>query len=502
MEIIAGLLDSVSLSALVYAFLGSGIGMLFGMVPGLSATMGVALLTPLAFNLSPVDGLALILGVYNASMFGSGITAILINTPGTPASIASTFDGYPMTLQGRGNLALGINALGGLIGSVFGLIMLAVIAVPIANYAIRFGPPEYFALAIFGLSMIVSVSGASVIKGLIAGAFGMLLATVGLDPILGFPRFTFGDLELLDGIPFIPAMIGLFGLAEVLVQIRSHVQRQRFEVRHATDRLFPTWEEGKRLAPPIAIGSVVGTFVGAIPGAGGDIASLVSWDLARHISKEPEKFGKGSPEGLAASETANNSVIGGSLATMLALGIPGDAPTAVLIGTLLIWGLQPGPLFFRDHLPLFYTMVGILIISSIFSFFFSVARARRMVGWLQRLSAPKLWAVVLAACMVGTYALNNSFHDVLVMLVAGVFGLFLREFQFPAGPIVLGLILGPMAEANLQRSLLLFGNDLTQFAGRPVAMVLLVAALVALILGEWQRRRTEMRVSRAEVPAE
>src|SRR5690554_4478921 len=184
MEILAGLLDSVSISALLYAFLGSGIGMLFGMVPGLSATMGVALLTPLAFNLSPVDGLALILGVYNASMFGSGITAILINTPGTPASIASTFDGYPMTLQGRGNLALGINALGGLIGNVFGLVMLAVIAVPMANYAIRFGPPEYFALAIFGLSMIVSVSGASVVKGLVAGAFGMLLATVGLDPIL------------------------------------------------------------------------------------------------------------------------------------------------------------------------------------------------------------------------------------------------------------------------------------------------------------------------------
>ena len=489
MAALQGILDSLSGWALLYAFLGAAVGMVFGMVPGLTATMGVALLTPLAFGLSPINGLALILGLYNGSMFGSGITAILINTPGTPASIATTFDGYPLTLQGRGNEALGINALGGLVGSLFGLVMLAVVAVPMANFAIRFGPPEYFALALFGLSMMVSVSGVSVVKGLMAGAFGMLLATVGQDPIVGFPRFTFGNVELLSGIPFIPIMIGLFGVAEVLDQIRTGDRSKPMEVQVTRGRLFPNRREGRRLIWPMAIGSVVGTFIGAVPGAGGDIASLVSWDLSRRVSKEPERFGHGSIEGLAASETANNSVIGGALATMLALGIPGDAPTAVLIGTLLIWGLQPGPLFFRDHLPLFYTIVGVLITSSIFSFFFSVVRARSLVTWLQRLSAPKLWATILVACMVGTYSLNNSFQDVLIMLIFGAVGLFLRLFQFPPGPIVLGLILGPMAESNLRRSLLLFDNRLTAFAERPVALVLLVASAVAVGVSEWQRRR-------------
>lgn len=499
MDVLQGIMDALSVSALAYALLGAAFGMLFGMVPGLTATMGVALLTPLAFNLSPANGLALILGVYNAAMFGSGITAILINTPGTPASIASTFDGYPLTKQGQGNLALGINALGGFVGSVFGLILLAIVAVPLANFAITFGPPEYFALAIFGLSMMISVSGKSIVKGLIAGAFGMLLATVGLDPILGYPRFTFGNLELLNGIPFIPIMIGLFGVAEVLSQIREGASKKTFTVSQedGKGRLFPSLAQWKRLWRPVGIGSAVGTFIGAIPGAGGDIASLISWDLSRQTSKKPEEFGKGSIEGLAASETANNSVIGGAMATMLALGIPGDAPTAVLIGTLLIWGLQPGPLFFRDHLPLFYTIVGTLLVSTVFSFILSVVRARSMVGWLTRISPPRLWAVVLAACIVGTYSLNNSLQDVWIILIFGVIGLFLREFEFPPGPIVLGLILGPMAESNLRRSLILLDNNLLNLVERPVAAILLIAAMFALVLGEWQRTRSLRKTAAA-----
>lgn len=485
---------------LPYTVLGVALGMLFGIVPGLTATMGVAILTPLAFNLSPAAGLGMILGVYNAAMFGGGITAILLNTPGTPASIATTFDGYPMHRRGLGGLALGINAIGGLIGSLFGLVVLAIVAIPLADFALRFGPPEYFALAVFGLSMMVSVSGSSAVRGLLVGMLGILIATVGFDPMLGYPRFTFGNVELLSGVPFIPVMIGLFGVAEVLAQARNAAvgrdrsYAERVEgARGALGRIWPTLAEWRRLLPPIGIASLVGTFIGAIPGAGGDIASLVSWNLSKQVSKKPEEFGKGSIEGLAASETANNSVIGGAMATMLALGIPGDAPTAVLIGTLLIWGLQPGPLFFRDHLDLFYVIVGLLIVSSVLSFVLSVIRARSFVTWLTRLSPARLWAAVLVACVVGTYALNNSIQDVWIMLLSGVAGLWMREFDLPPGPMVLGLVLGPMAESNLRRSLVLSDASWGIFLDRPIAATLLAAAALSLVLTEAQRLRIHLR---------
>lgn len=504
MSLLDGLLTSLRPEILIYEMLGVALGMLFGIVPGLTASMGVAILTPLAFSLSPAAGLGMILGVYNAAMFGGGITAIILNTPGTPAAIATTFDGYPMHQQGRGGLALGINALGGLVGSTFGLLVLSIVAVPLAEFALRFGPPEYFALGVFGLSMMVSVSGTSVVRGLLVGLMGVLLATVGFDPILGYPRFTFGKTDLLSGIPFIPVMIGLFGVAEVLAQMRNWSRRERAarapEAPQAgprpLGRIWPTRGEWRRLLTPMGIGSVVGTFIGAIPGAGGDIASLVSWDLSKQASKKPEEFGKGSIEGLAASETANNSVIGGAMATMLALGIPGDAPTAILIGTLLIWGLQPGPLFFRDHLDLFHVIVGTLLVSTVLSFIVSVIRAQGLVTWITRLSRPRLWTVVLTACVVGTYALNNSVFDVWVMILFGAVGVWMREFDLPAGPVVLGLVLGPMTESNLRRSLILSDGSWAVFVQRPIALILLLAAVAGIVIAEIQRHRVQKVTAR------
>lgn len=486
-----GFLAAFAPSLLPYLLLGVALGMFFGIVPGLTATMGVALLTPLAFRFPPAQGLAIILGVYIAAMFGGDITAILINMPGTPASIAVTFDGYAMMKQGRAGLALGLNALASAGGSLFGLIALALVAIPLANFALRFGPPEYFALALFGLSMMISVSGMSVVKGLLVGLLGMLLATVGFDPIVGYPRFAFGNPELLSGLSFIPIMIGIFGVAEVLDQVlqRRALAATLSTVTGALGRLMPNRAEVRQVAPPFFLSSAIGTVVGAIPGAGGDIASILSWDQAKRISTRPEEFGKGSIEGLVAAQTANNSIVGGALATTLALGVPGDTVTAVLIGILLIWGLKPGPLFFRDHLPLFYEIVGICIVATIISGLLSIVRARGIVGWVVRLDRGRLWAIVLASCAVGTYALNNSAHDVWLMLIAGVVGLVLRRQGFPPGPLVLGLILGPIAESNLRRSLAMSAGDWGILVGEPIAAVLLGASVLALGLASWQRAR-------------
>jgi len=310
-------------TTLLYLLIGVGAGVLIGALPGLTATMAVAILTPLTFWAPPAQGLAMLLGVYNSAILAGGIPAILINTPGTPASIASTFDGPAIAQRGEAGLVLGINTIYSVFGGLFSTLALAIFAFPIARFALRFGPAEYFALAIFGLSMMVSVSGKSIVKGLVVGVFGLLLAMVGLDPMLSYPRFTFGRFELLDGISFIPVMIGLFGVGEVLDQILKSREEQKQIIPHI-GRQLPTREEAARMGPAALFSAAVSTVIGAIPGTGGDIASIICWDQTRRFSKKPEEYGKGSIEGLAATCTANNGVIGGALTTMLTLGLPGD----------------------------------------------------------------------------------------------------------------------------------------------------------------------------------
>lgn len=489
MGVFEGILSALSPVNFLFALLGVVIGMVVGILPGLTSTMTIALFTPLAFVISPEQGLSLMLGVFNAAMFGGDITAILINTPGTPASIVTTFDGYPLAQKGKVGLALGLNAIAGAFGSIFGLMVLAVIAVPLARMALRFNSPEYFALAIFGLSMMVSISGKSVIKGFAAGFLGMAIAVVGIDPISGFPRFTFGNLELLSGVSFVPLLIGLFGLSEVLEQMLSRAELLKNTVREGFDRIWPTRKELWRVQPALWLSSVIGVFVGALPGAGGDIASLVSWDQSRRVSKRPEEFGKGSIEGLTAALAANNAVIGGALATMLTLGIPGDANTAVLIGTLLMWGLQPGPLFFRDHLSLFYLIVGTLMLTTLLSFVIAVFRIQTLARWITKLPKNILWATILILCIVGSYSLNNSLQDVWIMVIAGVVGLVMRRLEFPLGPVVLGLILGPMAESNLRRTLTLSGGHWSIFLSQPIALTLLALSAFAVIASVWGRKK-------------
>ncbi|MFC3997424.1 tripartite tricarboxylate transporter permease [Nocardiopsis sediminis] len=456
---------------------GAVLGMLVGAFPGITATMAVALASGFTLALDPVPGLAVLLTIYVAANFGDRVPAILVNTPGTPASIATTFDGYAMAKKGRAGLALTASAFASAWGTLVGVALLLAAAVPLSRLALQFGPAEMFALVVFGLTMMIGVSGGRIVKGLMAGAFGLLLGAVGRDPITGATRFTFGFAELSDGIPFIAAIIGLFGIAEVLDQILTHRRGTGTAPITQFGRWLPRRSDWRAMLKPLAVGSGVGGVVGIVPAAGGDIAGILAWDQARRVSKEPESFGKGSLEGITAADTSSNATLGGSVTTTLALGIPGDSVMAVMIGSMVVWGIQPGPSLFSDQPALVYSIAGIMLVATAVALGLSLLRMRGVVRLLE-LPRQYLWTVILVFCMVGTYAVNNSVFDVCVMLIFGVAGLFLRRFGIPAGPVVLGLILGELAEGNLRRALQIGGAE--TILTSPIAMSILAVSVLAL----------------------
>ncbi len=477
----------LSLDAWFYVLIGVGLGVLFGSLPGFTATMGLAVLTPFTFWVAPDQAMAMLLGLLVSAIFSGGVPAILLNTPGTPASIAMTWDGHPLARQGRAGLALGLNAIGAFLGIFLSLVVLLLAALPLSRLALRFGPAEYFAVAVFGLSTIVGVSGGSMLKGLATGVIGLLLAVIGLDAITGYPRFTFGQPELLDGVSFIPVMVGLFGIAEVFTQMGAP-PRQQLDARTQTAGMLPTREEARTLWSHGLRGSLMGIWIGIMPAAGADVGAILAWDQSRRFSKTPERFGKGSLEGLIAATTGANAGIGGSLVTTLALGIPGDSAAAVLIGALLMHGLQPGPLLFRNRPDLVATIVALVFMASLITLVWGLIGAR-VLAKILRIRDQYLWATVLAVALGGSYALNQSTGDVWTALVAGVFGFLLRQQGFPMGPLVLALILGPMAESNLRRALALSEGSLATFVTRPISLLFLVLAALTLLWPLLSRRK-------------
>jgi putative tricarboxylic transport membrane protein len=490
-DLLAGLDATLQLEVLVFLLAGVTLGAIFGSLPGLTATMGVAVLTPLTFWVSAEQGLAMLLGIYCGAIPAGGIPAILINVPGTPASIATSWDGYPLAQKGRAGLALGVNALLSALGQLVSILFLAVAAFPLASFALRFGPSEYFGLALFGISLMAGVSGRRVIQGLLAGMLGLALALVGLDPMTAYPRYTFGLSEFLDGISFVPVMIGLFGVSEVLIQISERRASLVIDAG-ALGRIFPSLAQWRKLLPSGLGGAGLGTLIGAIPAAGGDIGSVIAWEQARRVSKDKDEFGKGSLKGLSASCASSNSAIGGAMTTMLTLGIPGDAVSAILIGALLTHGLQPGPLLFRDHRPFVFTIVCLLVLASLLTMVVGLLGARPLARIL-KVPNPWLWAGILLFGTVGSYALNNAVVDVWAMFAAGVVGFLLRKANVPLGPLVLGLILGPMMEANLRRALILSRGDWIGTLTRPITLFFLVATLASLVLPLLRRRRVTRR---------
>ena len=467
-------------SVLLFMLIGVIVGALIGSLPGLSVVMGISILTPITFSLQPAEGLAMLMGVYNSGVWAGGISAILVNTPGTPASIMTTLDGYSMTKRGEAGLALGINVIYSALGGIISTIILMIAAFPIARFALRFGPAEYFALSLFGLSMIISISEASVLKGIMMGCVGFLIATVGLDSMYAYPRYTFGAIDLLQGISYVPVMIGLFGFGEVLSHILKNEKSERVVGKKKIGRIIPTLKMFRDFAPLTTLSALVSAVIGAIPGAGGDIASIVCWSQARKMSKDGKNYGKGSAEGLAVTCISNNGIIGGAMTTMLTLGIPGDGVTAVLIGSLMMYGMQPGPMMFVESKDFVYQLMIMMLVANIMFLVFGLLTSKASASILN-IKEEYVWAAIIILSIVGSYAVNNSLFDVIIMFVCGVVGVFLKEFDFPLPPLILGLILGPMAESNFRRSLALSAGNYGIFFGSPISVILLVFTVAALI---------------------
>ncbi|RIC92114.1 C4-dicarboxylate ABC transporter permease, partial [Escherichia coli] len=411
-------------------------------------------------------------------VYGGSITAILLKIPGTPAAAATAIDGYELTKQGKAGLALSAATFSSFSGGTLSIIVLMFLSPVLASWALKFSASESFALATFGLSIIASISGESLIKGLIAGVGGLLIATIGLDPMGGFPRFTGGFVELMN-VPFIPVMIGLFAASEAFRSMEQNQQIRR-GAKVAIGSLLLPWQTLRRIALTILRSSGLGVFIGMIPGAGADIAAFVAYNETRRFSKTPENFGKGEIKAVASCEAGANGCTGGALLPMLTLGIPGDAVTAIMLGALTLQGMQPGPLMFTDHGDMVYT----LFVGMIFCYFMLLVLgllSLKVIGNVVKIPGNILTPMILALCVVGTYALNNSLFDVGIMLIAGVVGYFMQKGGYPASPVVLALIMGPMAESNFRRALSLSGGSLDFLYTRPITLALLTLAAFTLL---------------------
>jgi putative tricarboxylic transport membrane protein len=484
MDSILSILSHLSdINLILAAVLGVVWGIIGGAMPGISPSITMALLLPFTYALQPSIAIVLLASTYVGAEYGGSIPAILIRTPGTNAAAATVIDGYEMNKQGKAGLALGISLYSGVIGSLFGLMLLVLLSEPLAGVALAFTPPAYFALGILGLSVIASLSGASLVKGLIATVLGLMIATIGTDPVSGISRFTFGSSELLSGIKPILIMVGLFAMSELLMQA-SKLEDAR--VKTAPRIQFPDNKMKKRLVIPQVIGGVVGGFEGVMPGAGGTIASFMSYNEAKRWSRFKDEFGKGSPEGIAAPETANNTVAETALVPLLSFGIPGSNSTAILLGGFLIHGLVPGPMLFTRSGDVIQDLYAGLFVAAISLLFVGFAMMPACI-WLVNRPRPYLNAFIFALIMSGIFSINNSLFDLSIMLVAGCIGFVMRLLKFPFLPTVLGLVLGYMIESNFRRSLVLSGDDLGIFIDDNISLGLLsVAAL--FIIGSLTKR--------------
>lgn len=475
------------------AFAGVLWGILGGAIPGISPSIAMALLLPLTYAMEPVTAIVLLASTYVGAEYGGSIPAILIRTPGTNSAAATALDGYEMARQGRAGEALGISLIAGLVGGLFGLVVLVLATEPLAMVALAFTPPAYFALGILGISVIASLSGGSLIKGLLAAALGLIFAMVGSDPVSGVPRFTFGHPDLLGGIKPLLVMVGLFAITEMLVQIS---QPAWAKASAGQARLtLPNRAMLRRLFKPTAIGSVIGTVEGVTPGAGGTVAAFMAYSEAKRWSKHPEEFGKGSPEAIAAPESANNVVTATALVPLLSLGIPGSNSAAILLGGFLVHGLQPGPMLFQRAPEVVYGLYGGLLVANIAMLLIGLVILTPCI-WLVNRPKPWMIAFILALAVSGVYSIHQSMFEIGLVVGVGVLGYILRFCKVPLLPMVLGVVLGFMIESNYRRSLLLSGGELQIFVTDKVSLGLLALALVLTVYSLWH----ELRKSRSARP--
>ncbi|NDV88913.1 C4-dicarboxylate ABC transporter permease [Aurantimonas aggregata] len=475
-----GLANVVEPANLAAILIGVTVGMFVGAMPGLSATMAIALLLPLTYSFRPETGLALLASLYLAAMYGGSIAAILLRTPGTPAAAATVLDGYPMAQKGQAGKALGLSLTASLIGGVISAIVLLTVAPLLGRLVLNFGPVEIFAIAVLGITIIGSLSQGSTILGLMSGAIGLLLGMVGMDLTTGTPRFSFGFLELFGGIDFTVALIGLFSIPQAVRLIMQGNTNKNARVSNVTDRMLPTGPEFLKMLPNSLRSSVIGVFVGLIPGTGGDTASWFAYNEAKRFSRNKAEFGTGYPAGIVAPEAANNAVVGGALIPTIALGIPGSASTAVLLGGLMVHGILPGPSLMTDYGDVTYTLLWAVLFANVALFLVGLLFTRACVA-VTKIPNRVVGPVIVVLSVIGAYAINNAVFDIGLMIAFGMLGLAFDSFRIPTPPLVIGLILGPILDTTLQQSLLIGGGQWTVFIENPISATLLAFALLSIL---------------------
>jgi putative tricarboxylic transport membrane protein len=476
---------------LIFCFIGVLIGTLVGVLPGLGPVAAISLLLPTTYHATPVSAIIMLAGIYYGAMYGGSTTSILVNIPGEAASVVTCLDGYQMARQGRAGPALGIAAFGSFIAGTVGIVGLMLIAPPLAEIALKFGPPEYFSLMILGLTILTFLASGSMWNALLMAAFGLFLGCIGLDPLIGITRFSFDIVELSDGVGFVPVVMGLFGISEVLLNVEQISERSIFETK--IKNLLPTLKDWADSIWAILRGTIIGFFLGVLPGGGAAIASFVSYAVEKKVSKHPEKFGTGMIAGVAGPESANNAATGGAFIPLLTLGIPANAVMAILLGAMMIHGMQPGPMLIKEHPDLFWGAVASMYLGNIMLLVLNLP----LIGlWVKILKVPYpiLFPLILLFCLIGAYTLNNSVTEVLIMVVFGAIGYLFKKFHYEAAPLVLALVLGPIMELSLRRSLLLSAGDPTIFFTRPISAVLMLISFFLLVfpLIPWLRKKRDI----------
>ena len=477
------------------AFLGAFLGTIVGALPGLGSSAGIAVLVPISFNYDATTALILMCGVYYGCMYGGTITSVLVNLPGESATVMTCLDGYAMAKKGQAGKALGVAQIGSFIAGTLGVVALMLVAPPLADFALTFGPPEYFSLMVLGLTVLASLGGGSVVKSLIMATFGLLLSQVGTDPVGGAARFTFGNIMFLNGIEFIPVAVGLFAIGELLITAEKTVELKfgQFSLRS----MIPNGEEWKASTGAWFRGGFIGFIVGVLPGAGATIASFISYAVEKKVSKHPEKFGTGIVEGVAAPEAANNAASAGAMVPLLTLGVPGSGSTAVMLGALMIHGLRPGPLLFQQNPEFVWGLIASMYIGNIALLIMNMPMVPIFTSIL-RIPYPVLAPIIIIVSFIGVYGINNSVFDLWVMLVFGVLGYFFKKFDYPVAPLVLALVLGDLLERSLRQSLAMSQNDPTIFFTSPISAALLLVGLLSLtsplIRSGWESRRGKPEV--------
>jgi len=487
-SIMLGFSVALTPTNLFYAFFGSLVGTVIGILPGIGPLCTIAMILPTTFGMNPTSAMIMMAAVYYGAQYGGSTTSILLNIPGESASVMTTLDGYQMARQGRAGVALATAAISSFFAGTVGVIGLMLLAPPLAKIALKFGPPEYFSLMLLGLTTIIFLGGKSIVKSMISIILGLLLAIVGMDPMGGVNRFTVDRLELMDGINFIVVVMGLFGIGEVLVSAEERMKITILKTK--LSGLIPTLKDWKEGTGATIRGSVIGFFIGVLPGTGASIASFLSYATEKMVSKHPEKFGTGAIEGVAGPEAANNAAVGGTMVPLFTLGIPGSGSTAVMMGAMMMWGLRPGPLLFVQHQDFIWGIIASMYIGNVMLLILNLPLVPLFASML-RVPYSILYPFILVVCITGVYSLENSMFHVFLLFIFGIIGYCVKKLEFPPAPIVLALILGPMVERAIYQSLTMSHGSLGILVTRPFSALFLVLVLVVLAVPviRWSKQR-------------